>query len=111
MNRLSYLLGSIVLVALVAVAPAPAASEEVAEPFKLGTFEIRGKPTLGLVLRDQFVVELKAANRDLERSARFAEIPMAADMKELAARITSTNWRRPSGPSRPVSFASTTFRS
>ena len=86
MNRLSYLLGSIVLLALVAVAPVPAASEEVAEPFKLGTFEIRGKPTLGLVLRDQFVVELKAANRDLEGSARFAEIPMAANMKELAAR-------------------------
>jgi len=85
MSRLSYLLAGIVLLTMVVFA-GPAASQEVAEPFKLGTFEIQGEPTLGLVLRDQFVVELKAANRDLQSSARYAEIPMAADMKELAAR-------------------------
>jgi len=85
MNRLSYLLGGIVFL-MMAVLAGPAASQDVAEPFKLGTFEIDGQPTLGLVLRDQFVVELEAANRDLQRAARYADITMAKDMKELAAR-------------------------
>ena len=51
MSRLSYLLAGIVLLTMVVFA-GPAASQEVAEPFKLGTFEIQGEPTLGLVLRD-----------------------------------------------------------
>jgi len=55
-----------------------------AEPFKLGTFEIDGEPTLGIVLRDQIVVELKAANRELERKPEYAKLPMPEDMKGLA---------------------------
>jgi hypothetical protein len=55
-----------------------------AEPFKLGTFEIDGEPTLGIVLRDQVVVELKAANRELERKPEYAKLPMPEDMKGLA---------------------------
>ena len=85
MSRLSYVLGVVVLLTMAAFA-APAASQDVAEPFKLGTFEIEGQPTLGLVLRDEFVVELETANQALQRSARYAEISMAKDMKELAAR-------------------------
>jgi 2-keto-4-pentenoate hydratase/2-oxohepta-3-ene-1,7-dioic acid hydratase in catechol pathway len=71
---------------MVAVLPAHAATEQPVETFKFGTFEIGGKPKLGLVLRDQFVVELKAANRDLERGREVVRLPMAKDMKELAGR-------------------------
>ena len=42
-----------------------AGGDTVAEPFKLGTFEIDGRPTVGIVLRDSFVVELDAANAAL----------------------------------------------
>ena len=31
-----------------------------AEPFKLGTFRIEGIPTVGIVLRDQYIIELDA---------------------------------------------------
>ncbi len=85
MTRLSYLLSGIVCLTIVVLA-GPAASQDAVEPFKLGTFEIQGQPTLGLVLRDQFVVELEPANRTLQRQARHADLTMAKDMKELAAR-------------------------
>ena len=60
--------------------PAPA------EPFKVGTFEIRGLPQVGIVLRDSLVVELTAANAALERNAMYPKIPMPADMLELIGR-------------------------
>jgi 2-keto-4-pentenoate hydratase/2-oxohepta-3-ene-1,7-dioic acid hydratase in catechol pathway len=59
---------------------------EIAEPFKVGTFEIDGTAMVGVVLRDQLVVELDAANRELERDPRYARIPQPADMLELIAR-------------------------
>jgi 2-keto-4-pentenoate hydratase/2-oxohepta-3-ene-1,7-dioic acid hydratase in catechol pathway len=59
---------------------------EIAEPFKVGTFEIDGTAVVGVVLRDQLVVELDAANRELERDPRYARIPQPADMLELIAR-------------------------
>jgi hypothetical protein len=39
-----------------------AQSTKPAEPFKVGTFEIRKTPTVGLVLRDSLVVDIAAAN-------------------------------------------------
>ncbi len=57
-----------------------------AEPFKLGTFEIRGVPRVGLVLRDALVVELLAANAALERNPIYPKVPMPADMLELIDR-------------------------
>src|SRR6185503_3793225 len=36
------------------------------EPYKLGTFSIDGRTTVGVVLRDSIVVDLAAANRDYE---------------------------------------------
>jgi 2-keto-4-pentenoate hydratase/2-oxohepta-3-ene-1,7-dioic acid hydratase in catechol pathway len=39
-----------------------AQSPKPAEPFKVGTFEIRKTPTVGLVLRDSLVVDIGAAN-------------------------------------------------
>jgi 2-keto-4-pentenoate hydratase/2-oxohepta-3-ene-1,7-dioic acid hydratase in catechol pathway len=66
-----------------AIQTAPALPS-LSEPFKLGTFEIDGEPTLGIVLRDRIVVELAAANRELERKPHYAKLPMPEDMKSLA---------------------------
>jgi 2-keto-4-pentenoate hydratase/2-oxohepta-3-ene-1,7-dioic acid hydratase in catechol pathway len=57
-----------------------------AEPFKLGTFEIRGVPMVGIVLKDALVVELDAANRALERNPAFPRVPMPEDMIDLVSR-------------------------
>ncbi|MBI2222156.1 MAG: fumarylacetoacetate hydrolase family protein [Acidobacteria bacterium] len=51
-----------------------------AEPFKLGTFVVDGRPTVGVVLRDKLVFELEAANRELELQPQFIRLPMPADM-------------------------------
>jgi 2-keto-4-pentenoate hydratase/2-oxohepta-3-ene-1,7-dioic acid hydratase in catechol pathway len=50
------------------------------EPFKVGTFEIGGSPAVGLVLRDQLVVDLAAANSALESSRSFPRREMPRDM-------------------------------
>ena len=48
---------------LVAVAtPALLQAQAPAEPFKVGTFQINNRKTVGLVLRDQFIVDIAAAN-------------------------------------------------
>src|SRR5690606_28717912 len=60
--------------------------EPVAEPLKLGTFEIDGRPTVGIVLRDRLVVELDAANAARERDPAYVEIPMPDDMLGLIGR-------------------------
>ena len=57
-----------------------------AEPFKVGTFEIAGVPTVGIVLRDSLIVELNAANAVLEMDSSYPAIPMPADMLELIGR-------------------------
>jgi 2-keto-4-pentenoate hydratase/2-oxohepta-3-ene-1,7-dioic acid hydratase in catechol pathway len=81
---------SVVLAAFVVCAGAMPASSQpaptAAEPFKLGTFEIDGSPTVALVLRDSLVVELDAANAALERNTSFPKLPMPADMLDLIAR-------------------------
>ena len=58
----------------------------ISEPFKLGTFDIGGDPEVGIVLRDALIVELDAANRELERDERYPSLPMPADMLELIER-------------------------
>ena len=50
------------------------------EPFKLGTFAVDGRPTVGIVLRDKLVIEVQAANRELELQPQFIRMPMPADM-------------------------------
>ncbi len=57
-----------------------------AEPFKVGTFEIRGVPHIGIVLRDSLIVDLDAANLALERNSVYPKIPPPADMLELIER-------------------------
>ena len=57
-----------------------------AEPFKVGTFEIDGAARVGIVLRDQLIVDLDAANAALQRDPSYPKIPMPDDMVELISR-------------------------
>lgn len=81
------------LAALAGLLSAPAASTAQpgplmasAEPFKLGTFEIGGLPTVGVVLRDRYIVDLRAANQALETDPIYPRVPMPEDMLELIGR-------------------------
>ena len=58
----------------------------IAEPFKVGTFEIDGVPRVALVLRDALVVDIEEANRDLERNPAYPPVPPPADMIDLIGR-------------------------
>lgn len=74
-------------VAALAVAfPRGLDAQTVVEPFKVGTFEIDGAPTVAVVLRDQHVVDIARANRDLERNDMYATVPAPEDMLDLIAR-------------------------
>jgi 2-keto-4-pentenoate hydratase/2-oxohepta-3-ene-1,7-dioic acid hydratase in catechol pathway len=54
-----------------------------AEPFKVGTFMIDGEQKVGLVLRDQLIIDIAEANASLETNPRYPRVPMPADMLEL----------------------------
>ncbi|MDX1648134.1 MAG: hypothetical protein R3304_13395, partial [Longimicrobiales bacterium] len=58
----------------------------IAEPFKVGTFEIEGMPRVALVFRDAHVVEIERANRDIERIDLYPTVPPPEDMLDLIAR-------------------------
>jgi len=58
----------------------------VAEPSKVGTFEIDGDPRVGIVLRDSLIVELAAANAALEKLPAYPSVPTPVDMLELIER-------------------------
>ena len=69
--------------------PLPAFAQgvpDIAEPFKVGTFEIDGTPTVSLVLRDQLIVEVDAANTALQRDPYYARVQAPRDMLELIER-------------------------
>jgi 2-keto-4-pentenoate hydratase/2-oxohepta-3-ene-1,7-dioic acid hydratase in catechol pathway len=55
-------------------------SAQSAEPFKLGTFMVGASPSVGVVLRDRFVVDLAEANAAMERTRKFPHREMPADM-------------------------------
>jgi len=81
---------SVTLLALLAV-PAWVAAQDAtmptaAEPFKVGTFGIGGRPTVGIVLRDSLIVDLAGANAALELDPAYPKLPMPADMLELIGR-------------------------
>lgn len=64
-----------------------AIGQPVAEPFKLMTFSYDGGPAqVGIVLRDNYVIELSEANRNLELDLRYPPVPMPADMIGLIER-------------------------
>ena len=75
---------AILALALALTLPAAGSAQDAtlrsAEPFKLGTFAFDGRPTVGIVLRDSIVVELMAANRELELRPQYVRMPMPNDM-------------------------------
>lgn len=56
------LLATLIVGVTLLATPSFAQSPKPAEPFKVGTFEIRKTPTVGLVLRDSLIVDIGAAN-------------------------------------------------
>jgi 2-keto-4-pentenoate hydratase/2-oxohepta-3-ene-1,7-dioic acid hydratase in catechol pathway len=54
-----------------------------AQPFKLGTFEIDSEARIGIVLGDELIVELDAANAALELNPMYPRVPMPANMRDL----------------------------
>lgn len=78
------LLFAVVLTGLV-LAPGTAASQATSsvEPFAVGTFAFDGREGLGLVLRQQLVAELEAANHELQLEPGVARMPMPQDMRQL----------------------------
>lgn len=94
--------------------PAVGLTRDIAEPFKVGTFEINGSPEVGIVLRDSVILDLDHANAALEKDATYPAVPMPADMIELIERYdyglkrrlyeivnVHADWRA-SGMERPV---------
>ena len=71
------------VVALASSALVNAQAMSSAEPFKVGTFEIDGALTVGVVLRDALIIDLAAANTALEIDQMYAHINTPADMLEL----------------------------
>ena len=77
-------------VVVVLLAPAAPAAQgpavEPVEPFKVGTFDVRGAPRVGLVLRDSLILDVEEANRALESHPEYVRVPMPEDMLELIGR-------------------------
>jgi 2-keto-4-pentenoate hydratase/2-oxohepta-3-ene-1,7-dioic acid hydratase in catechol pathway len=78
----------VVVLAIGLLLPVPLAAQtgptvKPAEPFKVGTFEIRGTPRVGLVLRDSIIVDIEAANRVLQLNPAYVAIDAPRDMLEL----------------------------
>lgn len=78
------------LALLVALASLPVAvnaqtgsATQSAEPFKVGTFGIDGDETVGIVLRDEFVIDLEAANAAMQATRSYPALEMPDDMIEL----------------------------
>lgn len=73
-------LALVLLAALGTAAVSGQAPLRSAEPFKLGTFLIDGRPSVGVVLRDSLVVDLAAANRDLQLRPEYVQVAVPTDM-------------------------------
>lgn len=79
------LLAALLLIASAVISAQSA--DDILAPFKVGTFaHADGSPWVGLILRDALIVELDAANAELEREGDVPELPMPADMIELIER-------------------------
>jgi len=81
MRALLTLFGAVMALASPALVDAQAMTS--AEPFKVGTFQIAGVPTVGLVLRDALIVDIGVANAALEVSPMYPSVAMPEDMLEL----------------------------
>jgi len=74
-------LAAVVLLGLPSQAGAQATSS--VEPFNLATVDIAGREAVALVLREQYVVELAGANRNLEMTGNFPAVTVPDDMVAL----------------------------
>ena len=84
MKRITRLtLALLTLVALASPALISAQAMSSVEPYKVGTFEINGAPTVGIVLRDALIIDFVTANTALEIDPMYAHVNMPADMLEL----------------------------
>ena len=83
-TRLTLALAMVVALASPALVNAQAMSS--VEPFKVGTFEINGAPTVGIVLRDALIIDLAAANTALEIDRTYVHIDAPPDMLALIGR-------------------------
>jgi 2-keto-4-pentenoate hydratase/2-oxohepta-3-ene-1,7-dioic acid hydratase in catechol pathway len=77
---------STIVFSLVLILPSFGSAQDIAEPFKVGTFDTGGSPWVGVVLRDSLIVELDAANAALERNGGYPAIPVPGNMIELIER-------------------------
>ncbi len=78
---LSFFVGAFLLAS--ATTQVSAQAIESAEPFNVATFDVDGVQMIGLVLRNQLVVEIDAANRNLQQNPAFPEMAMPEDMLGL----------------------------
>lgn len=76
----SWILSLAAIAALAAGTDARSEAVKSVEAFKLGTFAVDGRAVVGIVLRDKLVIELDAANRELELQPQFIRLPMPTDM-------------------------------
>src|SRR5688572_17868982 len=53
------------------------------EPFNLATVDIAGREAVALVLREQYVVELAGANRNLEMTGNYPAVAVPSNMVDL----------------------------
>jgi 2-keto-4-pentenoate hydratase/2-oxohepta-3-ene-1,7-dioic acid hydratase in catechol pathway len=84
MKRITRLtLALLTLVALASPALVNGQAMSSVEPYKVGTFEINGAPTVGIVLRDALIIDFVTANTALEIDPMYAHVNMPADMLEL----------------------------
>lgn len=74
--------------------PSLATAQNIAEPFKVGTFDIAGHPEVGIVLRDRLIVELDQANAALQKNPAYPVVPLPANMLELIERYDYGMQRR-----------------
>ncbi|SVE52713.1 uncharacterized protein METZ01_LOCUS505567, partial [marine metagenome] len=81
-NSFTAIVAGFVLTFALAVAATQVTAQAVqsAEPFKVATFTVDGQQLIGLVLRDQLVVEIDAANDNLEQNPAYPEMAMPDDM-------------------------------
>ena len=62
-------------------------------PFKLATFEAKGRTSLGMVLEDRIVLELAPANAYVTREAKLPAVQIPTAMRELIEQYEKVNRR------------------
>ena len=86
MKRILIMFTLALLISPLVASAQPDTNMTTVQPFKLGTFEIQGDTRIGIVLNDELIIELDAANQALERNPAYPAIPMPKNMRELISR-------------------------